>query len=103
MVTVLIGAYLFSGCIIIASLNGIIMSSIPKEYAGSASSISNLLYNIFGRLIGPSFYGFTRSLFGIESKFPMIILLDVKFITLICLFFCIKYKKIMNKNRYDTN
>ena len=103
LVAVLIGAYLFSGYIIISSLDGIIISSIPKEYAGSASSISNLLYNIFGRLIGPSFYGFTRSLFGIESKFPMIILLDVKFITLICLFFCIKYKKIMNKNRYDTN
>ena len=92
-VAVLICGYLFSGCIIIASLNGIIMSSIPKEYAGSASSISNLLYNICGRLVGPSFYGIVRSLFGIESKFPMIILLDIKFITILCLYHCFKYKK----------
>ena len=94
-VAILICGYLFSGCIMISSLNGIIMSSIKKEYAGSASSISNLLYNICGRLVGPSFYGFTRSFFTIESKIPMVILLDVKFITLICLYKCFKYKKIM--------
>ena len=93
IVAVLICVYLFSGSIIISSLNGIIVSSIPKEYAGSASSISNLLYNICGRLVGPSFYGFTRSFFGVESKIPMIILLDIKFITLICLYKCFKYKK----------
>ena len=90
---VLICGYLFSGCIMISSLNGIIVSSIPKEFAGSASSISNLLYNVCGRLIGPSFYGFMRSFFGIESKLPMTILLDIKFITLICLYNCFKYKK----------
>ena len=93
IVAVLICVYLFSGNIIISSLDGIIVSSIPKEYAGSASSIRSLLYNICGRLVGPNFYGFTRSFFGVESKIPMIILLDVKFITLICLYKCFKYKK----------
>jgi MFS family permease len=93
IVAVLMCGYLFSGCIMISSLNGIIVSSIPKEFAGSASSISNLLYNICGRLVGPSFYGFMRGFFGIESKLPMIILLDIKFITLICLYNCFKYKK----------
>ena len=96
-VAILILTYLFSGCIMIACLNGIIISSISKEYAGSASSISNLLYNICGRLVGPSIYGFSRSIFGIKSKMPMILLLDFKFITLICLLFCLKYKKVMNK------
>ena len=81
----------------ISCLNGIIISSIPKEYAGSASSISNLLYNICGRLVGPSIYGFSRSIFGIKSKLPMILLLDIKFITLVCLLFCFKYKKIIYK------
>ena len=77
----------------IASLNGIIMSSIPKEYAGSASAISNLSYNILGRLNGPNFYGILRSFYGNRSRIPMILLLDVKFVTLICLYFCYKYKR----------
>ena len=94
IVAIIICTYLFSGCIMISCLNGIIISSISKEYAGSASSISNLLYNICGRLIGPSIYGFSRSIFGIKSKLPMILLLDIKFITLVCLLFCFKYKKM---------
>ena len=93
IVAVIICTYLFSGCIMISCLNGIIISSISKEYAGSASSISNLLYNICGRLVGPSIYGFSRSIFGIKSKLPMILLLDIKFVTLVCLLFCFKYKK----------
>ena len=93
IVAFLVGGYLFSGCIMISCLNGIIMSTIPKEYTGSASSISNLLYNICGRLIGPYFYGVNRSLFGINSKTPMIILLDIKIITLICLFNYYKNKR----------
>ena len=98
-VAIIICTYLFSGCIMIFSLNGIIISSISKEYAGSASSISNLLYNICGRLVGPSIYGFSRSIFGIKYKLPMILLLDIKFITLVCLLFCFKYKKL-SVNRY---
>lgn len=93
IMAILIGGYLFSGCIMISSLNGIIISSIPKEYTGSASSISNLLYNILGRLVGPYFYGVLRSIFGNNSKLPMIILLNIKFITLFCLYKCFKYKK----------
>ena len=42
IIAFLIGGYLFSGCIMISSINGIIISTIPKEYTGSASSISNL-------------------------------------------------------------
>jgi len=96
-VAIIICTYLFSGCIMIFCLNGIIISSISKEYSGSASSISNLLYNICGRLVGPSVYGFSRSILGTKSKLPMILLLDIKFITLVCLLFCFKYKKVMYK------
>ena len=92
-VATFICGYLFSGCIMIASLNGIIMSSIPKEYTGSASAISNLSYNILGRLNGPNFYGLLRSFYGKYSRIPMILLLDVKFVTLICLYLCFKYKR----------
>ena len=47
------------------------MSKIPKIYTGSASSISNLLYNIYGRLVGPYFMEFARSIFGADSKIPI--------------------------------
>lgn len=64
----------------ISSLNEIIISSI-------------LLYNIFGGLVGSYFYGLTSSIFVNDSKAPMIILLDIKFKTLLCLYKCFKYKK----------
>ena len=92
-VAMLIGIYLFTGCMMIASLNGIIVSSIPKEYTGSASAISNLSYNIIGRLNGPNVYGLLRSFCGKDSRIPMVFLLDIKFITLFCLSKCIKYRK----------
>ena len=85
--------YLFSGCIIIPRLSGILISSMSKELAGSVSAISNLLYNILGRLAGPSFYGITRSIFDIKSKLPMVILFDTKFITALCSHKSFKYKK----------
>ena len=85
--------YLFSGCIIIPCLNGMLITSMSKELAGSVSAISNLLYNILGRLAGPSFYGLVRSLFDIKSQIPMVILFDVKFITAFCLYRSFKFKK----------
>ena len=66
---------------------------MSKDLAGSVSAISNLLYNILGRLAGPSFYGIMRSIFDTKSKLPMVILLDVKLITAFCLFRSFKYKK----------
>ena len=93
IVAILIGGYLFSGCIMISSLNGILMTSVDKKYTGSASSISNLLYNICGRLIGPYFYGVFRSMFGIKSKIPMIALLDIKFLTLFSLYNYLKNRR----------
>ena len=95
IVSILIGGYLFSGCIMISSLNGIILSTIPKEYTGSASSLSNLLYNILGRLVGPYFYGVIRSFLGANSKIPMIALLDIKFITLFSLYNFLKIKRMV--------
>ena len=92
-ILVLLEGYLFSGCIIIPSLNGILISSMSKDLAGSVSAISNLLYNILGRLAGPSFYGIMRNIFDTKSKLPMVILLDVKIITAFCLFRSFKYKK----------
>ena len=70
---------------------------MSKELAGSVSAISNLLYNILGRLAGPSFYGIFRSIFEKNSRLPMIILFDVKFVTAFCLFKSFRYKKTNSK------
>ena len=92
-ILILLEIYLFSGCMIIPCLNGILITSLSKEYAGSVSAISNLLYNICGRLVGPYFYGVTRSFLDINSTLPMIILFNVKIITAFCLWKSFKYKK----------
>ena len=92
-ILILLEIYLFSGCIIIPCLNGILISSISKQYTGSASAISNLLYNICGRLVGPTFYGFARSVCDKHSTLPLVILFDIKFITAFCLFKGFKYRK----------
>ena len=41
---------------------GIPLVSVDKQYGGSASSLSILIYNFFGRLPGPNLYAFYRSL-----------------------------------------
>ena len=92
-ILILLEIYLFSGCMIIPCLNGILITSLSKEYAGSVSAISNLLYNICGRLIGPYFYGVARSFFDINSTKPMVILFNIKIITAFCLWKSFKYKK----------
>ena len=92
-ILILLEIYLFSGCIIIPSLNGILITSLSKEYAGSVSAISNLLYNICGRLLGPYFYGIMRSIFDKNSRMPVIILFNVKLITAFCLYKSFKYRK----------
>ena len=52
------------GSILLPVVHGIILVSVDKEYTGSASSVSTLLYNILGRLPGPNLYAFYKSLFN---------------------------------------
>ena len=96
-ILILLELYLFSGTIIIPCLNGILISNMSKELAGSVSAISNLLYNICGRLIGPYFYGVARSIFDKHSRLPMIVLFDMKLVTALCLYKSFKYRKAPNK------
>lgn len=52
---------LFFGGGIIAPLNGIIITSVPKKYAGSANSICILSYNLIGKLPAPYIYGIIKT------------------------------------------
>ena len=48
--------YLFAGSTIIPSANGVSLVSVDKKFAGAASSLSILIYNVLGRFPGPNIY-----------------------------------------------
>ena len=48
--------YFFSGSAVIPAANGISLVSVDKKFAGAASSISILVYNVLGRFPGPNLY-----------------------------------------------
>ena len=89
--------YFFAGSGIIPSANGICLVSVEKKYAGAASSISILLYNVLGRFPGPNLYAFFKSLVNDNSsRVPMWLLLNVSVIG----FLSILIGLIFNKRRY---
>ena len=84
--------YLFCGSIILPVINGIIICSVDKKYAGIASSLSIFFYNIFGRFPGPNIYGFIKDkTFETNKKFAMFILLNFAFISFFSLLISIKF------------
>jgi MFS family permease len=95
---VLFWIYLFLGSILIPVANGIIIVSVEKKYAGSASSVSILLYNVLGRLPGPNLYAFFKSLFEDKSSnVPFRLLLNVAIIGFLSILICVKFQKIKYK------
>ena len=92
--TILFWFYLFFGSIILPVSNGIVLCSVDKQYSGSASSITTLIYNILGKFIGPIYYALFKELINDEkSRIPMWLLLNVAIIGFIANLFCVKYQK----------
>ena len=86
--------YLFFGSIILPVIHGIILVSVDKEYAGSASSASTLLYNLFGRLPGPNLYAFYKSIIkNKHSRIPFWLLLNIALPAFVSVVICVKYQK----------
>ena len=86
--------FLFFGSILLPVAHGIILVSVDKEYTGSASSASTLLYNILGRLPGPNLYAFYKSLFSDKhSRKPLWFLLNTAIIAFFSVLICVKYQK----------
>ena len=79
--------YLFFGSMMLPGLNGMVLSSIPKEFAGNANSLSTLLYNVFGKFPSPNVYGFIKGKAGnrFHKKLPMVITVNVASLGLISL------------------
>ena len=86
--------YFFSGSTIIPAANGISLVSVEKKYAGAASSISILLYNVLGRFPGPNLYAFFKSLVDDDtSRTPMWLLLNVSVIGFLAVLIALKFNK----------
>lgn len=101
--------FLFLGSVVLPVAHGILLVSVDKQYAGSASSLSTLIYNFFGRLPGPNLYAFYRSLIkDIHSRIPFWLLLNMAIPGFLACIISIKflnekYNKIKNIDNYSKN
>ena len=86
--------YFLSGSAVIPAANGISLVSVDKKFAGAASSISILVYNVLGRFPGPNLYAFFKSwVDDPSSRTPMWLLLNVSVIGFLAVLFSLKFNK----------
>lgn len=85
--------YLFFGSLILPTLTGIILCSVPKEFAGSASALSTFIYNIFGKFPSPSVYGWIKDMKTPYPKLPMGFIANSAFLGLIAFIIAGKYHR----------
>lgn len=93
--------YLFFGSMVLPGMNGIIISSVPKEFAGNASALSTLIYNCLGRFPSPNVYGFIKQKTGqsFDGRIPMTVTVNFAILGLIFLIIAtiVKYRTSNNK------
>ena len=86
--------FLFFGSILLPVVHGIILVSVDKEYAGTASSASTLMYNFLGRLPGPNLYALYKSLASDKhSRIPFWLLLNMALPSFFSVLICFIYQK----------
>jgi hypothetical protein len=86
--------YLFAGSTIIPSANGVSLVSVDKKFAGAASSLSILIYNVLGRFPGPNIYATFKSLVNDDtSRIPMWLVLNISVIGFLCVLFALRFNK----------
>ena len=86
--------YLFAGSTIIPSANGVSLVSVDKKFAGAASSLSILIYNVLGRFPGPNIYASFKSLVNDDtSRIPMWLVLNISVIGFLCVLFALRFNK----------
>ena len=69
--SVLLWTFLFFGAAIIPIATGIMISSVPKDCQATSSSISQLVFNLFGYFSSPMVTGFIMDIFE-DEKLGMI-------------------------------
>ena len=96
--------YLFLGSVLLPVANGIILVSVDKKYAGSANSVSTLIYNILGRLPGPNLYAFFKSQINDKnSRIPFWLLLNMAIPGFVAVLICVKFQKQKYRNLKNLN
>ena len=96
--------YLFLGSVLLPVANGIILVSVDKKYAGSANSVSTLIYNILGRLPGPNLYAFFKSQIDDKnSRIPFWLLLNMAIPGFVAVLICVKFQKQKYRNLKNLN
>ena len=86
--------YLFAGSTIIPCANGLSLVSVDKKYAGAASSLSILIYNVLGKFPGPNIYASFKSLVDDEtSRIPMWLVLNISLIGFLCVLIALRFNK----------
>ena len=94
--------HLFLGSVLLPVVNGIILVSVDKKYAGSASSICTLFYNIAGRLPGPNLYAFYKSKINNKnSRIPFLLLLNMAIPGFIAVLISVRFQKEKYKKIRD--
>ena len=66
-------------------MNGIVINSVPKEFAGNASALSTLIYNCLGKFPSPNVYGFIKQKTGprLGGRIPMTVTVNFAFLGLL--------------------
>ena len=95
---------LFLGSVLLPVANGIVLVSVDQKYSGSGSAVSLLTYNILGRLPGPNFYAFLKSIVNDKnSRIPFWLLLNVSIFGFLAVLICVKFQKEKYRRLRNSN
>ena len=109
--SVLLWAFLFFGAAIIPIATGIMISCVPKDCQATSSSISQIIFNLFGYFCSPMIAGFIMDIFEDEKLGFIWGMRLIFFWVTVALMFILSsylvsyynYKKYNNEDQEDSN
>ena len=109
--SVLLWAFLFFGAAIIPIATGIMISCVPKDCQATSSSISQIIFNLFGYFCSPMIAGFIMDIFEDEKQGFIWGMRLIFFWVTVALMFILSsylvsyynYKKYNNEDQEDSN
>ena len=109
--SVLLWAFLFFGAAIIPIATGIMISCVPKDCQATSSSISQIIFNLFGYFCSPMIAGFIMDIFEDEKQGFIWGMRLIFFWVTVALMFILSsylvsyynYKKYNNEEQEDSN
>lgn len=98
--TLMLWIILFFGGAIIAPINGIIITSLPKENAGSANSISHFFCNLIGKLPAPYVYGVIKTYFNGRIAMTVSMWISILSVLFLAVATILRYKHYARIQKY---